>query len=338
MVNLRWAACLIGVMATVLGASACSGTDSQDTPSPSASRSAQRQGAPTTSAGVSIHGYLESTETVVRFLVFTSNVGYIDGQLTTASADSSTGAGVRGDVTAFTARISGSGIGAGVEIDIEAVRWSGKTTASGMTLLIPDSSGKLVSHSFKPASSSDYNAAVGIIGARARLSTAVKDAGAETKDLVKLADFSFVLKSYSDDWRAMQADYQAQQNQRSTVSDNARKCWALAAANLLFIERDERNLASQRSDAERATADAQRTVAKLTSARSELATAPVAYRATQDPQSMTAADSAAAELNEALTTLASHTAAAVVTANQIRQQAQELHDTAAAAAQQAGCH
>jgi hypothetical protein len=51
-----------------------------------------------------------------------------------------------------------------VQIDIEGVRWSGQTTATGITLLIPDSHGKLDSHAFKVATSDDYSSAVSRLG------------------------------------------------------------------------------------------------------------------------------------------------------------------------------
>jgi hypothetical protein len=95
------------------------------------------------------------------FLSFTSTGGFVDGQLTSATADSSADSGVRGSVSGFTAQITGST----VTVNIGGVRWSGQMTATGMTLLIPDSTGKLVAHSFNVATSDDYNTAVSKLGA-----------------------------------------------------------------------------------------------------------------------------------------------------------------------------
>ena len=155
MVNLRWAACLIGAVSVAIGTSACGGGPSVNA-GPASPRAPAATGTPT----VSVPGYLEATAGYVLFLTFSSQTGATDGQLNTAGADAVAVSGLAGKAVHFTGEFNGSN----VAIDINGVRWAGQTTSTGMTFLIPDSSGRLVSHAFSKATSNDYNAAVSKLG------------------------------------------------------------------------------------------------------------------------------------------------------------------------------
>lgn len=177
--NLWLTVCLLSLAGAPF-ASACGGGDSQasvNLPSATTASGSHIAAAPSPTKEVTIGGYLESTNAQVVFLSLTASEALADGQLTSATADPSTDSGVRGSTTSLTAKI----VGSTVTIDIGGVQWSGQKTKAGLVLIIPDGSGKLVTHSFTAATSADYNTAVTNLGqgvVRARL-TAAANASAE---------------------------------------------------------------------------------------------------------------------------------------------------------------
>jgi hypothetical protein len=159
MTNLRWATFLVAALAASTWLASCGETARDNNSSSSTATKASSPGTP-----VSIQGYLETRDTSVWFLILPSESGNVGGQLNTAIADRYSQSGVVGYTTPVMVHIAGAAVGSQVTVVGSGVSWKGQVIGSGLAVLIPDSNGKLVQHTFNAASSDDYNAAVGRLG------------------------------------------------------------------------------------------------------------------------------------------------------------------------------
>ncbi len=172
----------VAALVTVSSVFGCGGQNSDSLPSASTSMSpASATNSPTRSP-IRVNGYLETTDSHVLFLLINGSAGYVGGQASEATADWTVPSGMQGKSAQFNAQLAGSVVGSAVQIDLGGVLWTGQITVGGMTLLVPDSSGRLVSRTFRSATSDDYNAAVSTLGGSvvAARSSATASASAAT--------------------------------------------------------------------------------------------------------------------------------------------------------------